>query len=227
MAPTSAGLTNGGQTTHYQFTYDNSLGGPGGIEPARTNQVLANCEADFNLMSGWFNNIALDVNFRITVNVTQNTGGASWNLSGGNLTVTINSGTGNQGFVRYLLVAEMTEQFMRAQGRGWYGQNTEGSQSEGLSRFLAAQFLSANGLGAVPSGFLNSNSWLNSSRQDFVNNINKSDDGPDAITGCSLLFIYYLFSQLGFTINQIVAAGAGTLVLQSRFREMSSRHYIP
>ena len=50
MAPTSAGLTNGGQTTHYQFTYDNSLGGPGGIEPARTNQVLANCEADFNLI---------------------------------------------------------------------------------------------------------------------------------------------------------------------------------
>ena len=63
MAPTSAGLTNGGQTTHYQFTYDNSLGGTGGIEPARTNQVLANCEADFNLMSGWFDNIALDVNF--------------------------------------------------------------------------------------------------------------------------------------------------------------------
>ena len=52
MAPTSAGLTNGGQTTHYQFTFDDSLGGPGGIEPARTNQVLANCEADFNLMSG-------------------------------------------------------------------------------------------------------------------------------------------------------------------------------
>src|SRR4051794_40709000 len=57
MAPTSNGLTNGGQTTHYQFTYDDSLGGTGGIEPARTNQVIANCEADFNLMSGWFNNI--------------------------------------------------------------------------------------------------------------------------------------------------------------------------
>lgn len=211
MAPTSTGLTNGGQTTHYQFTYDDSLGGPGGIEPARTNQVLANCEADFNLMSGWFNNVALDVNFRIAVNVTQNTGGAKWSLSGGNLTVTINSGTGNQGFVRYLLVAEMTEQFMRAQGRSWYGQNTEGSQGEGLSRFLAAQFLSANGLGAVPSNFLNSNAWLKSSRQDFVNDINYTDDGPDKITGCSLLFIYYLFSQLGFTINQIVAAGANTL----------------
>lgn len=37
------------------------------------------------------------------------------------------------------------------------------------------------------------------------------DDGPDAITGCSLLFIYDLFSQLGYTENQIVAAGARTL----------------
>jgi hypothetical protein len=211
MAPTSTGLSNGGQTAHYQFTYDDSLGGTGGIEPARTNQVLANCEADFTLMSGWFNNVALDVSFRIPVNVTQNGGGASWSLSGGNLTVTINPANGNQGFVRYLLVAEMTEQFMRAQGRGWYGTNTEGSQGEGLSRFLSAQFLVANGLGAVPAGFLNSNSWLNSSRQDFVNNINYTDDGPDAVTGCSLLFIYYLFSQLGFTINQIVAAGANTL----------------
>jgi hypothetical protein len=48
-------------------------------------------------------------------------------------------------------------------------------------------------------------------RNDFVNNINKTDDGPDAITGCSLLFIYYLFSQLGYTVDQIVAAGAPTL----------------
>jgi hypothetical protein len=47
--------------------------------------------------------------------------------------------------VRYLLVSEMTEQFMRAQGLGWYGQNTEGSQGEGLSRFLAAQFLASTG----------------------------------------------------------------------------------
>ena len=50
-----------------------------------------------------------------------------------------------------------------------------------------------------------------SSRADFVNNILPLDDGPDAATGCSVLFIYYLFSQLGFSINAIVAAGASTL----------------
>ena len=45
-------------------------------------------------------------------------GGASWSLSAGNLTVTINPALGAATFVRYLLVAEMTEQFMRAAGPG-------------------------------------------------------------------------------------------------------------
>jgi hypothetical protein len=214
MALTNTGLTNNGVTAHYTFQYDDSLSAPinpGGPEPARTNAVIAACENDFNLMAGWFGNIALDVNFTIPVNVTQNGGGASWNLSGGNLTVTINPSNGNAAFVRYLLVAEMVEQYMRAQGLGWYGNNTEGSEGEGLSRFLSGQFFILNGFGNPPAGFANSNSWLNSPRADSVNNINLTDDGPDAITGCSTLFIWYLFAQLGFTITQIVAAGANTL----------------
>ena len=80
MAPITTGLTNGGVTAHYAFTYDDSLGAPlnpGGAEPARTNAVIAGAETDFNLMSGWFANQALDVNFTIPVNITQNGGGAS------------------------------------------------------------------------------------------------------------------------------------------------------
>jgi hypothetical protein len=52
MAYTTAGLTNGGVTTHYRFSYDTALGGIGGVEPARTNAVIAACEADYNLMHG-------------------------------------------------------------------------------------------------------------------------------------------------------------------------------
>ncbi len=215
MAFITTGLTNGGVTTHYRFQYDDSLqrtaANPGGIEPARTNQVIAACEGDFNLMSGWFAGTVLDVSFTIPVNVTQNGGGASWSTSGSNLTVTINPASGDAALVRYLLIAEMVEQFERSQGLGWYGTNTEGSEGEGLSRFLAFQFLTVNGLGATPAGFGNSNAWLSSERADFINNISGGDDGPDKITGCSLLFIFYLFSQLGFTVNQIVAAGANTL----------------
>jgi hypothetical protein len=137
MAQTSNGLTNGGATAHYQFSYDDSLSAPinpGGPEPARTNAVIAACEADFNQMAGWFGNIALDVNFTIPVSITQNGGGASWSLSGGNLSITINPGNGNQAFVRYLLVAEMVEQYMRAQGLGWYGNNTLSSMASAIHR---------------------------------------------------------------------------------------------
>ncbi|PWU07888.1 MAG: hypothetical protein C5B51_08890 [Terriglobia bacterium] len=216
MALTSTGLTNGGRTAHYQFQFDDSLSAPinpGGPEPARTNAVIAACENDFNQMSGFFGNIGLGVNTPIAVNVTQDSGGARWDLDSGNLTVTIKPDvTGSATFVRYLMVAEITEVFMRAQGRGWFGDHTEGSEGEGLSRFLANQFLIINGLGNnPPTNFDNSNSWLSSTRQDFVNHINNTDDGPDEITGCSLLFLWYLFAQLGFTVNQIVAAGASNL----------------
>jgi hypothetical protein len=44
-----------------------------------------------------------------------------------------------------------------------------------------------------------------------VNRIDPTDDGPDSKTGCSTLFIWYLFSQLGFNINEIVAAAGSPL----------------
>ena len=52
--------------------------------------------------------------------------------------------------------------------------------------------------------------WLNSERQDFVNTA-PDDNGYNATNGCTTLFIYYLFHQLGYTINQIVSAGSATL----------------
>jgi hypothetical protein len=214
MAQITTGLV-GNPTAHYSFSYDSSLqrtaANPAGLEPARTNALIAACEADFSWSSGLFGSPALDYSIPCTVQVSQFSGGASWGLGGGKLGVTLNPGSGDANFCRYLLISEMTEQFMREQGLGWYGTNTEGSQGEGLSRFLAARLLAINGLGLPPAGFANSNLWMNSPRIDSVNNINKGDDGPDAITGCSLLFIYYLFSQLGYTVNQIVAAGAPTL----------------
>jgi hypothetical protein len=214
MAQITTGLV-GNPTTHYSFSYDSSLrrtaSNPTGPEPDRTNALIRACEGDFNWMSGLFGNPSLDYRIPCTVQVTQNGGGAGWSLGGGALTVTLNPGVnGTTTMLRYLLTSEITEQFMREQGLGWYGTNTEGSNGEGLSRFLAARLLAINGLGLPPPGFENSNIWMASARADFVNNINATDDGPDATTGCSLLFLYYLFSQLGYTESQIVAAGAST-----------------
>jgi hypothetical protein len=50
----------------------------------------------------------------------------------------------------------------------WYGTNREGSEGEGLSRFLAARFLTINGLGYPPSGFANINIWMSSARNGLL-----------------------------------------------------------
>ena len=58
--------------------------------------------------------------------------------------------------LRSLLVAEMSELFMRGQLKGWYVYKgpfqggDEGSAGEGLSQFLQVQFRIANGLPVTP-----------------------------------------------------------------------------
>ncbi len=101
---------------------------------------------------------------------------------------------------------------MNAQGIGWFGERHRRQRRRGP--FLlpcrpvpCSQRCSAQSLRNFPQQQF----VVKTARADFVNNINLTDDGPDAVTGCSLLFIYYLFSQLGFGITEIVAAGASTL----------------
>ncbi|MGA3342005.1 MAG: hypothetical protein ABSD11_15605 [Methylocella sp.] len=214
MAYITTGLTNGGVTTHYRFSYDQALSGPGGPEPARTNAVIAACENDYNLMHSWFGG---GVNVTgMNVQVTTQSNGASWSGTASNSTIQLKaqgaSYSNNAAYLRYLIIAEVVEIFMMAQGIGWFQGSNEGSKGEGLSRFLSGQFLAENGyLGlGIDASYAVADLWLNSSRQDFVNNA-PDDNGDDATNGCTTLFIYYLFSQLGYSINKIVAAGSSTL----------------
>ena len=217
MTLTTAGLTNGGTTSHYRFSYDDSLtaspSNPTGPEPARTNAVIAACEGDFALMSGWFGGLSVS---NVSVHVLPQGGGADWNGSTASSTVEIKaegqSFSSSPDFIRYLLVAEITEIMMLGQGIGWFQGHDEGSKGEGLSRFLGAQFLDANNLldPGIRADFAVADGWLNSVRGDFVNNA-PDDNAPDAVNGCTTLFIYWLHSQLGYGINAIVAAGAATL----------------
>ncbi len=217
MTLTTAGLTNGGTTSHYRFSYDDSLAvspsNPSGPEPARTNAVIAACEGDFALMSGWFGGLNLS---NISVQVTTQSGGAHWSGSTSSSTVEIKaegqSFSASPDFIRYLLVSEVTEIMMMGQNIGWFQGHDEGSKGEGLSRFLGAQFLDANGLldPGIRADFAVADGWLNSVRSDFVNN-DPDDASPDPVTGCTTLFIYWLHSQLGYGITAIVGAGAATL----------------
>jgi hypothetical protein len=214
MAYITTGLTNGGVTTHYRFSYDQALKSPAGPEPARTNAVIAACESDYNLMHGWFGG---GVNVTgMSVQVTTQSNGASWSGSASSSTIQLKaqgaSYSGNSAYLRYLLIAEVVEIFMMAQNIGWFQGSDEGSKGEGLSRFLSGQFLAQNGfLGlGIDANYAVADLWLNSLRQDFVNTA-PNDNGYNATNGCTTLFIYYLFAQLGYGINQIIAAGAATL----------------
>ena len=101
---------------------------------------------------------------------------------------------------------------MMTQNKGWFQGSNEGSKGEGLSRFLSGQFLVNNGfLGVgIDADYAVADLWLNSARQDFVNNA-PDDNGYNATNGCTTLFIYYLFHQLGYSVNQIVGAAGTTL----------------
>jgi hypothetical protein len=159
-------------------------------------------------MSGWFDDIALTVGIPITVQIAPGPyASARWGAP-----ITLTPGNGSSiTLVRYLLVSEVVEMFMLAQNQGWFVAGNEGSAGEGLSRFLAGQFLIANGLGVTEPGFALVNSWMNTPRADYVNNIDVTDHGIDAKTGCAILFIYYLHTQLSFGIMDILAAAASEL----------------
>jgi hypothetical protein len=170
----TTGLTKGGVTTHYAFAYDSALevtpANPSGLEPARINTLLAPtpnqpgvpvCESDYNLMAGWFDNIPLTLSTPIPTYVNNEAGGAGWRPP-----LILKPGSGDATLCRYLMVSEVTEMFMLAQNKGWYAPDGSNEQScgEGLSRFLAQQFLLSGGNGLVSEpGFQISPSWLNSS----------------------------------------------------------------
>ena len=236
--PQSAGGVNNtynlgnGITPHYQITYDDTAF-PEATDPAdgvdKANALMAVCESDFSLMQGWFPGVDISTNwsFPIAVYITPFVSGTSGRPYGGHwgppITLTTPSGASTD-FIRYLLVSEVTEMFMETKHNNWgYWVGNiyvdEGSDGEGLSRFLGVQCLIWNNLSfsvlnnpAPGETWWASNSWLGSARADYINNNpNPSDNADDSTTGCTTLFIWYLYTQLGFEITEIINAGAPTL----------------
>lgn len=210
MSIVSTGLSHDGRTTHFQIRYDTAL--PSALPLAQG--LLAACESDYRDMAGWFGLDLDDLPLQVTI--TNQGGGASWHdgiTSPPSITIKPLDDTGHATLtqIRYLLVSEVTEIFMSAQDRGWFAGSDEGSKGEGLSRFLGLQFLLLHHLAtSTPDRFGVTADWLNSPRPNYVDH-NPDDNAPDTVTGCTTLFLFYLHDQLGYTINQIIAAGADTL----------------
>lgn len=100
-----------------------------------------------------------------------------------------------------LVDAELTEVFMYVQGNGWI---CNWSNGEALSR-LTPTILYPN---LAPNWSVGED-WINSARNDFVDNVDHSDLHLDTI-GCGTLFLNYLAYQLNYQWPAIIAAGAPT-----------------
>lgn len=232
----NTGLANGGATTHYKFSYDSSLRASG-LEPGRTKTLMNAADGDggdYNVMATWFAGVTASGPSPIPVYVTRLTGGAN---NTGDIRLKPNTNDPNE--LRCYLISEVTESFMQGQNKGWGflpgpGATNENSCGEGLSLFLTQQFAVLRGFASPYTSFTanTANGWLNSSlpssnpastryvtnsdgsitdfgsRFDYVNStLPYPGNGPG--TGCSILFIYYLYHQLGFTIAQIIGAAPG------------------
>lgn len=225
---TTTSLGNGGNSTFYQIQYDTEITSNAAIGDIET--FRANCDTDFTWMQQLFGGAPSPWSGQMQVNVVSGANapsgsgtGACWPNSSGPITlypgIPANNAasTTDPWFLRYLIVSEVVEMFMSSTGSDWYGGNwgsggNEGSAGEGLSRFLGTQFLiQKNGATGGEPGYDIANFWMNSPRTDFVNAVSASDNGLDPTTGCAIVFIYYLFTQLGCGINSMIANGAKEL----------------
>jgi hypothetical protein len=234
----TTGLPNGGKTTHYAFSYDSTLAA-GGLEPTRTIALMNSAEADYALISnpttGWFAGVTPTGAAQRSVYVTRLNGGAN---NTGDIRLKPNTNNVSE-LRCYLIseITESFMQGQN-KGWGFLpgaGATNENSCGEALSLFLTQQFALLQGFANPYSGFTanTSNGWLNSSlpaananstrytynadgsiqtdfgsRLDYVNStLPYPGNGPG--TGCSMLFIHYLFHQLGFSIQQIIDNAPG------------------
>ena len=111
--------------------------------------------------------------------------------------------------VKAVFVAELAEVLMSQRGiRGAGRWNPGDSAGEGLSRLCAIERAS---LGYTSEYHVTVNTWmLSAARADWISQ-SKPTDTDDDSTGCAMLFLYYLHSQLYVSIPHIIQQGGGTL----------------
>ena len=191
-----------GSTAHFVVYYDSTLGNAG---TSAADAVLAKCEADYNTLRGWFSGTTpASLPFTIYI-TTANSGASHASCSATALYIGANSANPiNNNFILQLLIAEADEVFEANFGHGW---NCGASNGEGLSRVLANDLYP----GVEPANFVSSHVWLDTpGRPDWINNTDGTDRNYISI-GCSVLFLNWMRFQLGYSWQQIIAAGGSTL----------------
>lgn len=124
--------------------------------------------------------------------------------SGGTLYVDSTSALENATNVELALyIAELSECFMGAQGKGW---GCAYSNGEGLSRVCAEVDTPP---GSFPSWGITGPSWVSAGYPDWVSTTEQTDRSYASI-GCAVLYIYWMLS-LAYSKEEVIQAGGATL----------------
>lgn len=197
-----------GSTANFNVYYDDTTLGANGA--AIADGILAACENDYNVISGYFGGIVPPgLPFNIIIAALDSSGqggGGAYHYGCGAVELYCDAKTApslDVDYTRMLVVAEEVEVFSNAQGSGW---DCGASSGEGLSRVLATGIYPAE-----LDGYTTAAAWLDTpNRPDYVD-VNDPTDQNSVSTGCAVLFLNYLRYQLGYGWAQIVQAGAPTL----------------
>jgi len=209
-----------GQTTNFTVTFEDTLP----TASRRAGALLAGIEDDLNTLLGWFSldHTGFGGTNRITVQVQTDTlAHNNGYRTDGKMLITLDSleggganAVGDDGAMA-LFVAEMSEILMSYRAQKKDGKwNEADSNGEGLSRFCTGMmhptgYYGVSGLG--PSV----NTWAtvadrNQWNRDFVTRVNNTDNEAFSY-GCALMFIYYLYAQLNYSITNIIVSGGNLL----------------
>jgi hypothetical protein len=195
--------------------------------PTRASALFSVIESEFTDLCDWFGvTSGFGTGNRVNVNFvgSLSSGGANNFGYKGDGTTTINlisretdpSDTNAASIVRMSFVAEFVEVLMSYRNTlGPETWNAGYSHGEGLSLMCAQLRFKGGYYASYPGGWVNS--WVqlvdrNTAGRDWISNVKKTDGDAESY-GCSLLFLFYLKSQLGYSMQDIVQKAGNTLEL--------------
>ncbi len=212
-------MANVTQTTNFSYNYADGLNAADKAAAiAHANALAETCENDLVVLESMFGvSGGFGPSNRVTIVIDTIDGlGDNFGYRGDNKIniVPFTDYSDGDAATRAVFVAEMAEILMdyRNQKTGvttWVANNSMG---EALSTVCEATLHPEGYYTATVNGGygVRIDQWLNSPRADWVNH-NENTDRNFASFGCGILFIYYLQSQLGFSMHDIITKAGNTL----------------
>jgi hypothetical protein len=176
---------------------------PDSLSNATVTGITHAIEADNEYLADTFGVNPDNLPFNVGIELTAYSGGTEASHQGCATTKIDITTTNDVGFAAALTAAEMVEVYEATAKNGW---DCGHSNGEGLSRSLALQRHSE-----LRSQLADSvTSWLQNGACDCIST-NDARDVDDYSNGCSVIFLDYLHSGLGYSWKDIVHTGGSTL----------------